>query len=100
MSALKKTDNIDSGVFIRFVIAIEMGSTYHFAKRGWLRRKRKQIEFKLVGSTWTPIAETWYIYDGMMVIRERSSSNVPTKSDTLGLDCRAVLAERAASADS
>src|SRR5262249_38273035 len=36
--------------------------------------------------TWGEVSETWYVYDGMRVIQERDSNNVPTVSYTRGND--------------
>src|SRR5207249_4653936 len=36
--------------------------------------------------TWGEVSETWYVYDGMRVIQECDSNNVPTVSYTRGND--------------
>src|SRR5262249_18496214 len=41
--------------------------------------------------TWGKVSETWYVYDGMRVIQERDSNNVPTVSYTRGNDLSVSL---------
>jgi RHS repeat-associated protein len=43
------------------------------------------------GCTWGEVSETWYVYDGMRVIQERNSNNVPTVSYTRGNDLSVSL---------
>src|SRR5437899_5428949 len=40
---------------------------------------------------WGEVSETWYVYDGMRVIQERDSNNVPTVSYTRGNDLSVSL---------
>ena len=47
-------------------------------------RMRKRIDYSWTGSSWYPSVTTYYIYDGMRVIQERTSS--PTVSYTRGSD--------------
>src|ERR1044071_706424 len=53
-----------------------------------LSRLRKRIEYtwNSVMGLWQVSSETRYIYDGMLVIQERNSSNPPTVSYTQGSD--------------
>src|SRR5437899_1132278 len=48
------------------------------------------------GCTWGEVSETWYVYDGMRVIQERDSNNVPTVSYTRSNDL-SIRLERAGS---
>ncbi|HVR34938.1 MAG TPA: hypothetical protein VMS21_03725 [Methylomirabilota bacterium] len=43
-------------------------------------RLRIRKEYQYTGSTWQWIGDTRYVYDGMRVIQERDSSNIPTVS--------------------
>lgn len=54
-------------------------------------RLRKRVEYVWMGSGWYPNGETRYVYDGMRVIQERNSSNVPTVSYTRGNDLSGSL---------
>jgi len=58
-----------------------------------LGRLRKRVEYQGSGSgtSWHLESETRYIYDGMRVIQERSSSNIPTVSYTRGNDLSGTL---------
>ena len=40
---------------------------------------------------WTPVTESWYIYDGMTVIEEWSNKKIPTENYTRGLDLSGSL---------
>ncbi len=54
------------------------------------QRLRKRVESNWGGS-WTVSSETRYIYDGMNVIQERNSSNVPTVTYARGTDLSGTL---------
>ena len=54
-------------------------------------RMRKRLEYTWTGSAWTLSTAVNYVYDGMRVIQERSSSNVPQVSYTRGTDLSGSL---------
>jgi RHS repeat-associated protein len=53
-------------------------------------RLRRRIEYSYL-SGWTQDSDTRYIYSGMLCIQERSSSNTPTVSYTVGSDLSGTL---------
>jgi RHS repeat-associated protein len=56
------------------------------------QRLRVRKDYTWNGSTWYPASETRYVYDGMLVIQERTSSHVPLISYTRGQDLSGRLA--------
>jgi RHS repeat-associated protein len=54
-------------------------------------RLRKMIEYYWTGTGWAVSGETRYIYDGMLVVQERNSSNVPLVTYTRGTDLSGTL---------
>lgn len=54
-------------------------------------RLRRRIDYTYSAGTWVVAGETRYIYDGMVVVQERNSSNVPTVSYTRGNDLSGSL---------
>lgn len=49
-------------------------------------RKRKRIDHSWSGSSWTPVAELRYVYDGRNVIQEHDGGGNPTVGYTRGWD--------------
>jgi YD repeat-containing protein len=49
-------------------------------------RMRKRLEKYYSGGQWTATSTNYYVYDGMRVIQERNSSNVPAVGYTRGND--------------
>jgi RHS repeat-associated protein len=56
-----------------------------------LRRMRTRREFNWTGSSWIQGTVVNYFYDGMRVIQERDSANMPRVSYTRGLDLSGSL---------
>src|SRR4051812_47871944 len=54
-------------------------------------RLRKRIEYSWNGLTWQVASETRYIYDGMLVVQERSSVNTPAVTYTRGPDLSGTI---------
>jgi RHS repeat-associated protein len=55
------------------------------------QRLRVRKDYTWTGSAWYPTSETRYVYDGMLVLQERTSSHVPLISYTRGQDLTASL---------
>lgn len=54
-------------------------------------RRRVRKEYAWQTNQWAQTGETRYIYDGMLVIQERSSNNVPVASYTRGVDLSGTM---------
>ena len=54
-------------------------------------RMRIRKDYVWMGSGWYPNGETRYLYDGMLVLQERSSANSPTVTYTRGRDLSGSL---------
>jgi RHS repeat-associated protein len=61
-----------------------------FAYDGMFRRRISR-DFSWNGSSWVPINEIHYVYDGRLVVEERNSVNTPTVDYTRGLDLSGTL---------
>ena len=61
-----------------------------FAYDGFGRRRVRK-EFSWSGGSWTQTNEVHYVYDGMLVIQERNSNNVPQVTYTRGLDLSGTM---------
>jgi YD repeat-containing protein len=51
-----------------------------------LNRRRVTLDSNWVSGAWVKTNETRYICDGMLVLQERNSNNIPTATYTRGLD--------------
>ena len=54
-------------------------------------RRRVRKEFTWSGGSWAQTNEVHYVYDGMVVIQERDSNNVPLVSYTRGVDLSGTM---------
>jgi len=61
-------------------------SDFTYDGLGRLRKRIDSTWTAMGGGSWNPGTTTYYIYSGMRVIQERSSSSVPTVSYTRGSD--------------
>jgi len=58
-----------------------------------LRRMRRALTYtwNSGSSSWTSVGETRYLYDGMLIVQERSSGNTPQVHYTRGLDLSGTI---------
>ncbi len=56
-----------------------------------LRRLRRTLQFTWNGSAWTSQGEVRYLYDGMLIVQERNSSNTPQVHYSRGLDLSGTI---------
>jgi RHS repeat-associated protein len=56
-----------------------------------LRRLRRTLQFAWNGSAWTSQGEIRYLYDGMLIVQERNSSNTPQVHYSRGLDLSGTI---------
>jgi hypothetical protein len=61
--------------------------------QGRLRIKKDYVWYS--GYGWYPTGETRYLYDGLLLVQERTSGNTPTVTYTRGRDLSGSLAGRA-----
>ncbi len=81
-------DYDDENQLIRVTVTNSWKS--EFTYDGKMRRRIRK-EFIWQNSTWAQTAEVHYIYDGMLVIQERDSSNLPSVTYTRGQDLSGAL---------
>jgi RHS repeat-associated protein len=56
-----------------------------------LRRLRRMVQYTWNGSAWTSQGEVRYLYDGMLIVQERSSANTPQVHYSRGLDLSGTI---------
>jgi len=56
-----------------------------------LRRLRRTIQYTWNGSAWTSQGESRHLYDGMLIVQERSSGNTPQVHYSRGLDLSGTI---------
>jgi RHS repeat-associated protein len=56
-----------------------------------LNRRRHRKEYTWSGGAWVPTNEVHYVYDGLLVLQERDSNNIPVLTYTRGLDLSGSL---------
>ena len=61
-----------------------------FAYDGKMRRRMRQ-EYTWQNSGWVQTNQVYYLYDGNVVIQKRNINNLPTTTDTGGLDLSSTL---------
>ena len=69
--------------------AYNNSTTYYFAAYADLSYVPVNLKYAGSGTatySWVPTSETRYLYDGMLVIQERDTNNIPTVSYTRGVD--------------
>ena len=56
-----------------------------------LGRRRVRTDYAWLGSAWVPTNGVWYVYDGMTVLQERTTNNVPVVTYTRGVDLSGTM---------
>ena len=70
-------------------VGLRYSTTYYFAAYADLSYVPVNLKYAGSGTatySWVPTSETRYLYDGMLVIQERDTNNIPTVSYTRGVD--------------